>query len=66
MQNFNPSNGGDQTTTGRKGPNPLTEDNMDDYLERLLQKERDRNQHANQEFFDNNQALKHLRELEEE
>ena len=49
-----------------KGPNPLTEDNMDDYLERLLQKERDRNQHANQEFFDNNQALKNLRELEEE
>lgn len=39
---------------------------MDDYLERLLQKERDRNQHANQEFFDNNQALKNLRELEEE
>ena len=39
---------------------------MDDYLERLLQKERDRNQHANQEFFENNQALKNMRELEEE
>ena len=63
MQNFNPSNGGDQTSSGRKG---LTEDNMDDYLERLLQKERDRNQHANQEFFENNQALKNMRELEEE
>ena len=39
---------------------------MDDYLERLIQKERDRNQHANQEFFENNQALKNMRELEEE
>jgi hypothetical protein len=60
MSNFNP-NGAESST--RKG---VSEDQMDEYLERLLQKERDKNQAANKEFFENNQALKQLREFEEE
>ena len=60
MSNFNPD------ASVKKGPVPLTEDNMDEYLERLLNKERERNRAANQQFFENNQALNKLRELEEE
>ena len=52
MSNFNP-NGID--TSVKKGPSvALTEDNMDEYLERLLNKERERNKVANQHFFENN------------
>jgi len=59
MSNFNPN----ATGTARVG---LTEDNMDDYLEALLQKARDKNKAANEEFFDHNAALQNMRDLEEE
>lgn len=73
MTNFNTlqqANGTDNNdssnmkSTARRGA--LTEENMDEYLERLLNKERERNKAANKEFFDNNQALLKLREQEEE
>ena len=43
----------------------LTEDNMDEYLESLLQKERDKYSDANKIFFDNNTALKEIRERQD-
>lgn len=43
----------------------LTEDNMDEYLESLLQKERDKYSDANKMFFDNNTALKDIRERQD-
>jgi hypothetical protein len=43
----------------------LNEDNMDDYVEHLLQKERDRNKFANKNFFENNTILNQIRELDE-
>jgi hypothetical protein len=51
MSNFNPNATGNAARVG------LTEDNMDDYLEALLQKARDKNKAANEEFFDHNAAL---------
>jgi len=43
----------------------LTEDNMDEYLESLLQKERDKYSDANKIFFDNNTALKEIMERQD-
>jgi hypothetical protein len=51
MANFNPN---------AEGLPKLTEDNMDEYLEALLQKGRDRNK----EFLNNNEALKEMRAME--
>ena len=73
MTNFNTlqqANGTDNNDSSNMkstaGRGALTEENMDEYLERLLNKERERNKAANKEFFDNNQALLKLREQEEE
>lgn len=63
MSNFNPDA---SVKKGQPAGVALTEENMDEYLERLLNKERERNRAANQQFFENNQALNKLRELEEE
>ena len=61
MQGFNLS--GNKTNGGS---NKLTEDNMDDYIEHLLQKERDKNKFANKNFFENNTVLNNLREMDEQ
>jgi hypothetical protein len=53
LVNFNP------TTK----PPKLTEDNMDAYLESLLQKERDKYKDANRAFIEENEGLKGMREL---
>lgn len=39
---------------------------MDDYIEHLLQKERDKNKFADKNFFENNTVLAHLREMDEQ
>lgn len=56
LVNFNP------TTK----PPKLTEDNMDAYLESLLQKERDKYKDANRAFIEENEGLKGMRELQRE
>ena len=39
---------------------------MDDYIEHLLQKERDKNKFADKMFFENNTVLNNLREMDEQ
>lgn len=59
LANFNPS------ASVAKGGVKLTEDNMDAYVENLLQKEREKYRDANRDFLENNEALREIREMEQ-
>lgn len=54
------------SSTNNNNRPKLTEDNMDDYLEKLLQKERDKYREANRDFLENNEAMKGLREMQDQ
>ena len=64
MSNFNPQamRAGIDFTNSNKGK--LTDDNLDDYLENLLQKQRDKYRDADREFIENNDGIKEMREVQ--